>query len=489
MDARPVLILQMQRMGDLVLTFPLLLWLQTRYPDAPLWVVAEEHFYSGLMPLAPNVTFFPPAMASRLTCQPYQLVINLSHRPEAARLAASVTSDEVVGPIMAADDTVHIRGDWQLYRASLPHNNRHNLFHWAELNALDIISQQEIANSRWKPPETDKDDQTRIGLFVGASEAEKRPEPVFWADLAAALLQRGYKPVFLGGPADSELGTQAAQLLNAAPLNLCGRFSLEELVRFFAELRLLVTPDTGPMHVAAWGRTPVLNLSMGPVHPWETGPYQPGQHILRSTISCTGCWQCKHPSVLCKNTFTASRIAALVHTCIKTGAHQAEKLRMPGLCLWRSAKGSSGCYMLYANGHTPGARERLAAFWQAYFLQVLPTGSDTSLPLQTSAETVALSPAAEASALQLAWQAYVEQAPQMALLFKRNLVTLSRELALAIRRDGGPTKDANFWAAHPPFIRPLSGFMHMLLQNSAYSRSTYLRCIGMIEELLAALAR
>lgn len=51
MSADPVLVLQLQRMGDLILTFPLLSRLKQRWPGHPVWVVAEPQFFRELMPL------------------------------------------------------------------------------------------------------------------------------------------------------------------------------------------------------------------------------------------------------------------------------------------------------------------------------------------------------------------------------------------------------------------------------------------------------
>lgn len=85
---RPILILQMQRMGDTILAFPLVLWLARRHPGHPIWVVAERVFYEMLMPVSPAVTYFPWEGAERLKREHFLLCLNLSHRPEAAGLAA-----------------------------------------------------------------------------------------------------------------------------------------------------------------------------------------------------------------------------------------------------------------------------------------------------------------------------------------------------------------------------------------------------------------
>ena len=54
---KPILVIQMQRMGDLILSFPLFLWLMRRYPGHPLWVAADPHFFRPLRPVGPAVRY------------------------------------------------------------------------------------------------------------------------------------------------------------------------------------------------------------------------------------------------------------------------------------------------------------------------------------------------------------------------------------------------------------------------------------------------
>ena len=89
MAADPVLVLQLHRMGDLILTFPLLMRLRQLWPDNPLWVVAEPVFFQQLMPLAPGVVFFPPSHCGTLAQQSYAAAINLSSSPLAAQTMLS----------------------------------------------------------------------------------------------------------------------------------------------------------------------------------------------------------------------------------------------------------------------------------------------------------------------------------------------------------------------------------------------------------------
>ncbi len=66
MDQRPTLVIQLQRMGDLILSFPLLQKLSMVEPYRPIWVVAEPMFYQELIPIAPTAIFFEPSMIGSL---------------------------------------------------------------------------------------------------------------------------------------------------------------------------------------------------------------------------------------------------------------------------------------------------------------------------------------------------------------------------------------------------------------------------------------
>lgn len=470
MSAKPILVLQMQRMGDLVLTFPLLLWLQHQYPGHPIWVVAERTFFEGLMPLSPHVTYFPREAAPLLAKEDYSLVINLSHRPEAAALAGALRCEHLAGPATNAAGTTYVHGKWQLYRASLVHNNRHNLFHWADLNGLDTVPAALIKSSRWPDPETDRTDATKVGVFLGASDPAKRPTVEAWSSLVTALLKRGMKPVLLGGKADMPLGSAVAHKTGTAALNLCGRFSLAEFSTLIRTLRCLITPDTGPMHVAAWTGTPTLNLSMGYVHPWETGPYQPGHHVLRSSISCNGCWQCKHPSFLCHKTFSMERVAALTHALSKKDGTEDIAVTPAGQRLYTTTRGADGLYSLrHADGtEISSPRHRLALFWKAFF------ASEFGMTDSHDAET--------------AFGTLNTVSPQLVPVLKKELLGISRDLLPAIKGKSSPAASPDYWKQHPPFIRPLTGYMQLALFNQEFSGAAHADALSMIERLLGLTA-
>ncbi|GAB7079830.1 glycosyltransferase family 9 protein [Megalodesulfovibrio paquesii] len=459
----PVLVLQMQRMGDILLTFPLLLWLTRQYPGRPLWVVAERKFFKHLMPLSPHAAYVDWTEAEALAKHRFKLVLNLSHRPEAAWLAGRLTAERTLGPVRTSEGVMYVHGDWQRYRASLVHNNRHNRFHWAELNALDVTPLAEIAATTLPPPRTPLQSKPRVGLFLGASEEAKRPTVTFWAGLAGELARRGVAPVLLGGPGEVALGREVEAAAGAPVANLCGRFDLSGFARMGQALGLMITPDTGPMHLAAWTGLKTINLSMGPVSPWETGPHAPGHLVVQAAMSCTGCWRChRGEQPPCREAFSPPAIAALARRFLRTADPLALPVRhLPGLRLSATGRDARGLYALLplAPDHQPAAREALAGFWHAYMGHVFGLWDE-------------IAPRA-------GWQALQQGHPALALRFRKGLGGLGRDLSKALRT--GALLEEAFWRAHPPLLRPLTSVLHLTLQQHDFSAQGYAQALLLVE--------
>ncbi len=449
MAADPILVLQLHRMGDLILTFPLLLHLQRRWPDCPLWVVAEPHFFHELMPLAPKVVFFPPEHCKSLTGTTYTAAINLSSSPVAAQCMGNLTAPCILGPVQKADG-LHILGFWHLYRAALTLNNHNNAFHWADLHQLDLTQEPDlsrIGHARPTPAGT-----RRVGLVLGASEEAKRPDATFWARLAMRLAANAVTPVFLGGPAETELGAEVAQRSGLARANLCGKLSLGRLAALMRTLDLCITPDTGPMHLADFLGVPVLNLSMGPVHARETGPCAPGQWVLRASMSCVGCWQCHRPQLYCKQAFTAQAVAhAALHVLYGTpkGTHNVNISLPAGLTLYRTGRDALGLHTLTPSRPEPSTtcRPLLEDLWQAVFLYLYNSRQESLLRKR------------------IAQLARVH--PLLVRTIARHLTSLCTVCAQHLRQCTALPDD--FWRSQPDVIRLFTGHLHMYLQNEGFN--------------------
>lgn len=465
MSLAPTLILQMQRMGDLLMTFPLMGYLQAREPERPVWVVAEPRFFKELLDIAPKATFFPPEAVERLRTVTYHRIINLSHRADAAALSGSLSCQHRIGGYLR-EGVQYISGFWQLYRSSIVHNNRHNLFHWADLNVLDCLENPAALGSIHHPLPT-APHHGCVGIFTGASEAHKRPSPELLGAVAKGLRRKGFKPLFLGGPDDVALGAAAQKAAGIAGSNLCGRFSLKKLATLMSTLDLCICPDTGPMHLAAWTGTPTLNLSMGPVNAWETGPTSPGQYVLRAKSSCTGCWQCLHPQALCHTAFQAARIVLTAHTII-TAPQNLARIDYSSLELFITGRDERGLYQLQSiTGTRLSPRYALSRFWQEWFL--VKSGSTLKTGMEKACQKLAV------------------HYPRLFTHMQQQIIMLSKHITAHVRTGHQQALSENFWQSSPPLLRPLSGYVQMSLQNEEYTPEAWGNALSAVESCAAAM--
>ena len=119
----------------------------------------------------------------------------------------------------------------------------------------------------------------RIALNVGASRAYKRWPVERWASVARTLTESGSGVVFVGDKDDAQTVAQILPSLTTGYADLAGETNLRELASVLAACDLLVTADTGPMHIAVAVGTPVVAL-FGATDPARHGPYGARNVIL-----------------------------------------------------------------------------------------------------------------------------------------------------------------------------------------------------------------
>ena len=112
-------------------------------------------------------------------------------------------------------------------------------------------------------------------VVVGSSKPKKDWPPERYAELLEIIEgEFGFQTVLIGGPAPRERATAAevARLTRAQPLNELGD-NLRRLMYLLDGSDVLVSPDTGPLHIARALETPVVGL-YGYTNPKRTGPYR-----------------------------------------------------------------------------------------------------------------------------------------------------------------------------------------------------------------------
>ncbi len=123
----------------------------------------------------------------------------------------------------------------------------------------------------------------RIALNVGASRAYKRWPLESWTEVAQSLTQSGRSVVFVGDRADAETVALITPHLTGGFVNLAGQTTLRELASVLAECDLLISGDSGPMHLAVAVGTPTVAI-FGATHPKRHGPYGARNTVLHRPL-------------------------------------------------------------------------------------------------------------------------------------------------------------------------------------------------------------
>jgi heptosyltransferase-1 len=158
--------------------------------------------------------------------------------------------------------------------------------------------------------------QTWVALHLGAGKPANRWPAAGWARLAMGLARSGGLSVCLvGGPGEVMVARAVEGLVPAGyrPLELVGKTSLDELMAVLERAAVVVSADSGPMHLAVALGRPVVAL-FGPANPLRTGPYgQPDNVLGRPDLWCAPCFRkkpCKHYE--CMPGLHAERVLAKV---------------------------------------------------------------------------------------------------------------------------------------------------------------------------------
>lgn len=146
------------------------------------------------------------------------------------------------------------------------------------------------------------------GAFYGGA---KRWLPERFAEAGQELQRATGATLVLVGSAQERGLAEAVAARVAGPVRvLTGQTSLEELAGVLAQLRLLLTNDSGPMHLAAALGTPLVAV-FGPTDWRETAPWGGRSALVREPVECAPCGLRECPiDHRCMTRVSAARVAA-----------------------------------------------------------------------------------------------------------------------------------------------------------------------------------
>ena len=306
------LIIQLERLGDLVQTTPLLRDLQATHPDEQLDLLVTTEFrdvldgFPGLgqictldeatvvalnaeveaARLSRTVPMRAEAATHALSLPVYDRVLNLTHAAFGCWLTTALNARHSEGGFITPDGEWLYRGDWHIYLVAMLDFRADNQFNLVDLyRGTAPGAPPPTTTARPYVPHasdagTPLPQGTLVALNPGASEASKRWPVTHFARLADELSAHGLTSILVGSAADRDTCTQVAEAARCAPVNLAGRTALAQAARLLAQCTLLVSNDTGAVHLAAAVGTPVVGV-FGATFGRETAPWSAGNLLLQ----------------------------------------------------------------------------------------------------------------------------------------------------------------------------------------------------------------
>jgi len=293
-----VLCVRFSSIGDVLLTTPLVRALHRRHPDAELYfvtkramapLVVENPYLDRVIELEPKERITDLARRLRALRPTHGLDLHGSLRSAALRLLVPCQWGRYSKRRLAR--TALIAAKINMYGKHVPVPERY----FEAARALDAhpdggppefflapAARERVA--RWLT-ERGLDRQPFAALAPGAAHATKRWPIRHWTALAEQLRTMGYGLVAVGGPGDRELAAQVGPAVH----NAAEEFTLQETGACLARATVLVSGDTGVMHMATGVGTRVVALFGPTVELFGFFPYASRAEVLERDLGCRPC--------------------------------------------------------------------------------------------------------------------------------------------------------------------------------------------------------
>jgi lipopolysaccharide heptosyltransferase II len=321
-----ILLVRLRQIGDVVFTTPAIRALRERYPDAHLAYLVEPHAAPVVArnPHLDEIIVAPPgravrglsadaALIRRLRAAAFDVTIDFHGGPR-----ASLFTWLSGAPVRIGYD---VAGRAWMYTRRVPRPRGLRARHSVE-NQWDLVSALEVGapDRETFPVEMPVDPAAEAGvavrlmqagvsrsdelivLHVSAGNPFRRWPVASFARVAAALADAGARRrvVVTSGPSEQDAAgrvvAEARRQLGASAdrVLVCGEFTLTELRALVDRAALYVGGDSGPMHIAATSRVPMVSL-YGPTLPARSAPWRPASWPAEAVevhgLACRPCDQ------------------------------------------------------------------------------------------------------------------------------------------------------------------------------------------------------
>lgn len=158
-------------------------------------------------------------------------------------------------------------------------------------------------------------DSPFVVFCPGTTWPSKRWLSERWAKVGDELGRAGYKIVFLGAKNDAEIVEKIRELMDLPSIDLTGKTSIKEAGVVLRDAKLVITVDSGAMHLATAVGATVLAL-FGPTNPIVQGPYCEQHRVIYKDLPCSPCRNRNCPHKECMRAITWEEVLVLAKELI-----------------------------------------------------------------------------------------------------------------------------------------------------------------------------
>ena len=285
----------------------------------------------------------------------YDLVINLTHNLIGGLICCLVKSLKKSGRVDDGRGKSVVFGKWARYFFAMASDRRRNLF-----NIVDIYMGmgegplRPMVDYLSLPPNADEEalellrsngsslNGGLIALQLGASNPNRVWPLANFVSVTNSLGRfPGIEIVLLGSASEREVAHQFLGLVEVPTIDLVGKTNLTQLAAVVKRCQLMISNDTGPLHLAAALGTRVLGLYFASGHFAETAPYGPGNVVIQAELSCSPCHEgegCE--SLACRDDLTAEAVIEAAEMVLF--GEDRGSFQYPNLALYQSSFLSNG---------------------------------------------------------------------------------------------------------------------------------------------------
>jgi ADP-heptose:LPS heptosyltransferase len=313
-----ILVIQLNRMGDCFQTLHLLKGLKEEKPGSSLTLLCVDAFvqifkrlscidrivslpYSLFQALKQERNCAVSELAPELA-EDYDSVINLTSNETGAFFSSGVRGKNRSG-FYAGPPQLRVKGDWAKYLFASQKDRQMNLFNLVEIQmgmagvALRPVPHYvtvcpgEMDHAQDLLDENGYAAKGRlIAIQLGASKLHRAWPIDSFASLADSLLKKpDMEIVLLGSAAERELSSAFLSRVSGPVIDLVGKTQMGDLPGLLKACDLLVSNDTGSIHVAAAVGTRALGIYFSTAYFAETAPYGEGHVVLQAELPCCPC--------------------------------------------------------------------------------------------------------------------------------------------------------------------------------------------------------